>query len=83
MRQLGFTYSTCRPFTKYKEIIQKFKETIEIHEIHARYSYQKEIDKACFQYDMANGDFKDLPRRKALGKILRDKAFNFAKKSKI
>ena len=27
LRQLGFTYSLCGPFTKNKERIQKFKET--------------------------------------------------------
>ena len=31
---------------------------------------------------MAYGDFKDLPRRTATDKVLRDKAFNFAKISK-
>ena len=31
---------------------------------------------------MAYGDFKDLPRRTASDKILRDKAFNIAKKPK-
>ena len=36
------------------------------------------LDKACFQHDMAYGDFKDLKRRTASDKI-RDKAFNIAK----
>ena len=27
LRQLGFAYSACGPFTKNKERIQKFKET--------------------------------------------------------
>ena len=27
LKQPGFTYSVCRPFTKNKEGIQKFKET--------------------------------------------------------
>ena len=27
LRQLGFTYRTCRQFTKNKERIKKFKET--------------------------------------------------------
>ena len=31
---------------------------------------------------MAYGDFKDLARRTAAGKVLRDKAFNIAKDSK-
>ena len=42
---------------KNKEGIQKFKETG-----YSQYIYQNEPDKACFQHDMAYGDFKDLPR---------------------
>ena len=42
----------------------------------------QDIDKACFQHDMAYGDFKDLPKRIASDKILRDKAFDTAKNSK-
>ena len=58
---------------KNKERIQKFKETGD-----SRYIYQNELDKACFQHDMAYGDFKDLTKRTASDKILRDKAFNIA-----
>ena len=43
---------------------------------------QKELDKACFQHDIAYGDFKDLKRRTAADKFLRDKAFNIAKHPK-
>ena len=77
LRQPGFTYSACGPFTKKKERIQKFKETGD-----SRYIYQNELDKAGFQHDMAYGDFKDLTRRTACDKILCDKAFNIAKNSK-
>ena len=31
------------------------------------------LDKACFQRDMTYGDFKDLARRTASDKVLRDK----------
>ena len=55
LKQPGFTNSACGPFTKSKERIQKFKETGE-----ASYIYKNELDKACFQHDMAYGDFKDL-----------------------
>ena len=44
--------------------------------------YKNELDKACFQHDMAYGDFKDLKRRTASDKVLRDKAFNIAKNPK-
>ena len=48
LRQPGFTYSACRPFTKKKERIEKFKETGDL-----RYIYQNDLSKACFQNDMA------------------------------
>ena len=62
---------------KNKERIQKFKETWGL-----QYIFQNELDKVCFQHDMAYGDFKDLTRRVASDKILRDKAFNIAKNLK-
>ena len=43
---------------------------------------QTELDKACFQHDMAFGDFKDLTRRTVSNKILCDKAFKIAKNPK-
>ena len=60
LRQSGFTYSACGPFTKNKQRIQKLKETGD-----SRYIYQNELDKACFQHDMTYGDFKDLIGRAA------------------
>ena len=48
----------------------------------SRYIYKNELDKACFQHDMAYGDFKDLKRRAAADNVLRDKAFNIAKNPK-
>ena len=77
IKQPGFTYSACGPFTKKKERIQKFKETGDMS-----YICKNELDKACFQHDMAYGDFKDLARRTASDKVLRDKAFNIAKNPK-
>ena len=61
LRQPGFTCSACGPFTKNKEGIKKFKEKGD-----SRYIYQSELDKACSQHDMANGDFKDLNRKQLL-----------------
>ena len=77
LKQPRFTYSACGPFTKNKERIQKFKETGD-----TKYIYKNELDKACFQHDMAYGDFKNLARRTASDKVLRDKAFNIAKNPK-
>ena len=75
LKQPGFTYSACGPFTKNKERIQKFKETGDTN-----YIYKNNPEETCFQHDMADGDFKDLARRTDSDKILRDKAF---KKLKI
>ena len=58
LRQSQFTYSACEPFTKNKERIQKFKETGD-----SRYIHKNELDKACFQHDMAYGDFKRLSNK--------------------
>ena len=77
LKQPGFTYSACGLFTKNKERTQKFKETED-----TSYIYKNELDKTCFQHDMAYGDFKDLNRRTASNKILRDKAFTIAKTPK-
>ena len=77
LKQPEFTYSACGPFTKNKERFQKFKEIGDTN-----YIYKNELDKACFRHDMAYGDFKDLARRAASDKVLRDKAFNVAKNTK-
>ena len=78
LRQCGFTYSACGPFTKNKDGLQKFKETRDW-----RYIYQNQLHKVCFQHDMACRNFKNLPRRTASGIILCDKAFNIAKTPKF
>ena len=65
------------PLEKNKKRIQKFKETGDIN-----YIYKNELDKACFQHNMAYGDFKDLARRTASEKNLKDKAFKIAKNPK-
>ena len=77
LKQPAFTYSACGPFTKNKERIKKIRETGD-----TSYIYKNELDKACFQHDMAYCDFKDLKRRTASDKIWSDKAFNIAKNPK-
>ena len=77
LKQPGFTYSACGPFTKNNERIQKFKQTGD-----SRYIYRNELDKTFFQHAMAYGDFKDVARRTAADKVLRNKAFNIAKDPK-
>ena len=77
LRQPGLTYSACRPFTRNEERTRKFKETGD-----SWYIYQNELDKACFQNDLAYRDFKDLTRKPASNKNLNDKSFNIAKNLK-
>ena len=55
----------------------KFKERGD-----SQYIYQNELDKTCFQHDMAYGNFKHLTTRKAPDKILSEKVFNAAKNPK-
>ena len=77
LRQPGFTYIACESFTKNKERIKIFKETGD-----SRYTYQGDLDKACFQHGMAYGDFEDLTRRTASDEKLCDRAFNITKNAK-
>ena len=78
LKQPGFTYSACGPFTKNQERVKKFKQTGDTN-----YIYKSELDKACFQHDIAYGDFKDLKKRTITDKVLRDKAFKIASDQKI
>ena len=73
LRQPGFTYSACGPFTKNKERIKKFMQTE-----NTKFIYKNELDKACFQRDMAYGKSKDLVKRTQSDKVLRGKAFKIA-----
>ena len=77
LKQPRFTYSACGPFIKNNERIQKFKQTGD-----SRYTYKNELDKGCFQHDMAYGDFKDLKERTAADKVLRNQAFNITEDPK-
>ena len=72
LRQPGF-YSACGPFTKNKERIEKFMQTG-----NTDFIYKNELDKACFQHDLAYVKAKDLVRRTQSDKLLRDKAFKIA-----
>ena len=77
LRQPGFTYGACGPFTKNKERIEKFMRTG-----NTDFIYRNELDKACFQHDRAYGKSKDLVKRTQSDKVLRDKAFKFASNPK-
>ena len=43
-----------------------------------RYIHQNELYETFFQYDMAYGACKDLPRRAASSKVLYDKTFSIS-----
>ena len=77
LKQPGFTYSACGPFTKNKERIQKLEEIWDTN-----YIYKNQLDKACFQHDMASENFKDFAKKTASDKVLREKAFNIAEDPK-
>ena len=72
LKQPGFTYSACIPFTKNEERIEKFMQTR-----NTNFIYKNELDKASFQHDMAYGKPKHLAKRTQSDKVLRDKAFKF------
>ena len=78
LKQSGFTYSAYGPFTKNKERLEKFMQTGNINFID-----KDEIDKACFEPDMANGKSKDLVKRTKSDTVLKDKAFKIASDPKF
>ena len=73
LKQPGFIYSACGPWTRNIERIEKFMQTG-----NTDFIYRNELDKACFQHDMAYGKSKDLAKRTQSDKVLRDKAFKIA-----
>ena len=64
LKQPGFNYSACGSFTKNKERIEKFMQTR-----NTDFIYKNELDKACFQHDMAYGKSKDLIKRTQSEKV--------------
>ena len=73
LKQPGFTYSAYSPFTRNKERTEKFMQTG-----NADFIYKNELDKACFQHDMAYGKSKDLAKRTQPDNVLKYKAFKIA-----
>ena len=78
LKQPGFNYSACGPFTKNKKRIEKFMQTG-----NTDFIYKNELDKACFQHDMAYGKSKDLIKITQSDKVLRDKAFKIGSNPKM
>ena len=77
LKQPGFACIACGPFTRNKERIEKSMQTG-----NTDFIYRNELDKACFQHDMAYGKSKDLTKRTQSDKVLRDKAFQIASNPK-
>ena len=57
-------------------LFQKYKMNAILSNI---YIYQNKLHKACFQQDIAHGDFEDLNRRTVANKVLIDEEFDIAK----
>ena len=73
LKQPGFTYSPCGPFTKNKDRTAKLTQTG-----NKIFIYKSNYDKACFQHDMAHCKYKDLNKITQSDKVLRNKAFEIA-----
>ena len=73
LRQPQLRYNACKTFNKDIERKKKIKETGD-----SRYIFQNHWNKTCFPHNMAYEDFKDINRRTAADKWLRDKVFNIA-----
>ena len=73
LKQPGFTYSACDPFSRNKEWIEKLMLTE-----NTNFIYRNDLGKTCFQHNMAYGKSKDLAKRTQSDKILRDKALKIA-----
>ena len=76
LKQPGFTYSACESFTKYRERIQKFREAG-----HLKHLYRNELDKAHFAHYAVYSKSKDLTKRTISNKILKDRAYEIARKN--
>ena len=70
-------YSACGPFTKHTQRIQDFLNTNKLS-----YIYKNDLDKGCFQHDMAYNKFKDLEKRTQSDIVLKNKAFKIASNPK-
>ena len=74
LKQPGFTYSACGPFTKHREEIKKFRETRKLKKLN-----KNELDKACFAHDAAYSNSEDSEKITILDKILKDRAYEIAR----
>ena len=66
-------YSACGPFTKHEQRIKDFMKDGKLGHV-----YKNELDKACFQHDMAYSKYKDLKGRTQSDIVLKNKAYKIA-----
>ena len=70
-------YSARGPFTKHTQRIQDFLNTGKLS-----YVYKNDLDKACFQHDMAYNKLTDLEKRTQANIVLKNKALTIASNPK-
>ena len=70
-------YSACGPFTKHTRRIHDFLNTGKLSHI-----YKNDLDKACFQHDLAYNKFKDLKKTTQSDIGVKNKALKIASNSK-
>ena len=75
LKQAGFNYTACGPFTKRSARIQKFRETRNLKPF-----YRNQLDKGCLIHDAAYSNSKDLAKRTISDTILKDRAYEIARK---
>ena len=66
-------YSACGPFIKHTQRIQDFLNTGKLS-----FVYKNDLDKACFQHDMAYNKFKDLEKRTQSDIVFKNKGLKIA-----
>ena len=74
LKQQGFIYSACGPFTKHCERIQKFRETGDLQHL-----FKNELDIACLAHDAPYSDSKELAKTTISDKILKIRAYEIAR----
>ena len=70
-------FSACGSFTKHAQRIQYFLNSGKLS-----YIYKNDLDKACFQHDMASNKFKGLEKRTRSDIVLKNKALKIASNPK-
>ena len=70
LRQPGFTYSACGPFTEHRQRIKNIRETGNLKRL-----CRSESHKACYLHNAAYSDSKDMAKGTISDKIRKDRHF--------